>query len=223
MKVILTGCTGLIGSNVLDACLTHPTITSIVALSRHQLPATASSNPKLKVIIMADFGTYPTTVLDAVADADACIWAIGTSDGNHLVRIDYPLAFATALARIRAKQTTALRFVHLSGAVSEVDQSKPLWYMQEARRVGGLGEKALRDFADRKENLELWEGYTVRPGYVYSKNSAGWIGMLLGANYAVREDALATVMVDIAVSGAADRVLENKTVIARAKQLVGEK
>lgn len=74
MKFILTGCTGFIGSEVLSQCLRNPTITSVVALSRRQLPDSVSNDPKLKVVIMKDFNSYSEPVLKELAGADACIW-----------------------------------------------------------------------------------------------------------------------------------------------------
>lgn len=74
MKFILTGCTGFIGCEVLSQCLRNPTITSVVALSRRKLPNAVSNDPKLKVVIMKDFNSYPEPVLKELAGADACIW-----------------------------------------------------------------------------------------------------------------------------------------------------
>ena len=73
MKVILAGATGFIGSETLRQCLKSPSITSVVVLSRRSLPESVTSNPKLKVI-MNDFTTYPDTVLEQLAGAEACIW-----------------------------------------------------------------------------------------------------------------------------------------------------
>ena len=74
-KIILTGATGLIGSEVLQQCLAHPSITSVVVLSRRSLPEPLSKRSKLKVIIHQDFSTsYPLALLEEVVDADACIW-----------------------------------------------------------------------------------------------------------------------------------------------------
>jgi uncharacterized protein YbjT (DUF2867 family) len=73
MKVILFGSTGFIGKEVLNRCLKKPAITSLVALSRRDLPETAE-NPKLKVIIVENFKLYPDSVLGQLKDADACIW-----------------------------------------------------------------------------------------------------------------------------------------------------
>ena len=74
MKVILTGATGFIGSEALRQCLKSPSITSIVALSRRNLPEVVTNNPNLKVLMMKDFTSYPHTLLDELAGAEACIW-----------------------------------------------------------------------------------------------------------------------------------------------------
>lgn len=76
MKIILAGSTGFIGREVLDQCLRHPSITSIIALSRRDFPAhlTREHDPKLKVVIMNDYLSYPDTVLQDMRGAEACIW-----------------------------------------------------------------------------------------------------------------------------------------------------
>jgi uncharacterized protein YbjT (DUF2867 family) len=74
MKVILTGPTGFIGQQVLEQCLQHPSITSVVALSRRELPAPIASNPKLKVSIVDDFLSYSDTLIHDIKGAEACIW-----------------------------------------------------------------------------------------------------------------------------------------------------
>jgi nucleoside-diphosphate-sugar epimerase len=73
MKIILTGSTGFVGSEVLNQCLRNPAIDSIIALSRRKLPDTIS-NSKLKVFLMDDFAMYPQSVVEEIRDADACIW-----------------------------------------------------------------------------------------------------------------------------------------------------
>lgn len=74
MKFILTGCTGFIGGEVLLQCLQNPAITSVIALSRRQLPEAFAKDPKLNVVIIKDFNSYPDSVLEDLKGADACIW-----------------------------------------------------------------------------------------------------------------------------------------------------
>jgi 1-deoxy-D-xylulose 5-phosphate reductoisomerase len=73
MKIILLGSTGFIGKDVLDQCLKNPTITSIIALSRRDLPREVA-NPKLTVVLIKDFKLYPESVLEQLKGAKACIW-----------------------------------------------------------------------------------------------------------------------------------------------------
>lgn len=76
MKVIIAGSTGFIGREVLEQCLQNPSITSIIALARRDLPAsiTSTAGQKLKVAIIKDFLSYPESVLQDIKGADACIW-----------------------------------------------------------------------------------------------------------------------------------------------------
>jgi len=74
MKVILTGCTGFVGSEVLAQCRRKPTITSIVVLTRRPLPDEVRNDPKVESVIMEDFLSYSDTVKKQMAGAQACIW-----------------------------------------------------------------------------------------------------------------------------------------------------
>jgi len=74
MKLILTGATGYIGSEVLAQCLKSPLITSIFVLSRPKLPDLVAKYAKLEVIIIEDFMNYPESVMTQLSGADACIW-----------------------------------------------------------------------------------------------------------------------------------------------------
>jgi uncharacterized protein YbjT (DUF2867 family) len=78
MKLILTGTTGFIGREVLSQALAHPSITSIIALTRHPLPAAfaSSSNPKLQNVLVDDFLNYTPSVLEQLSGADGCIWSV---------------------------------------------------------------------------------------------------------------------------------------------------
>lgn len=73
MKIILTGASGFIGTEVLRQCIQNASVTSVIVLSRREI---SIKDPKLEVVIMADFLTYPDDVRKALADADACIWFV---------------------------------------------------------------------------------------------------------------------------------------------------
>jgi N-acetyl-gamma-glutamylphosphate reductase len=73
MKIILAGSSGFIGAEVLRQCLLHPSITSLVALSRRDLPV---SDPKLKTMIVKDWTQYEPEALKECEGAEACIWYV---------------------------------------------------------------------------------------------------------------------------------------------------
>jgi uncharacterized protein YbjT (DUF2867 family) len=79
MKLIVTGATGLVGTEVIRQSLKNPKITSVIALSRR--PVTVPGNDgedlntdKLKSLVLKDFTHYPDDDKAQLADADACIW-----------------------------------------------------------------------------------------------------------------------------------------------------
>ena len=139
MKIILTGPTGHIGSNVLKAALAHPAITSIVAFSRRQLPISfADPQNKLKVIIQSDFTSYSDETLEACAGAEACIWGmgVGNMETSRTVIVDSTLAAAKAFVDAKvAGEGQKFRFVQLSGMFVEKDRRKKLWFMDEGRKI----------------------------------------------------------------------------------------
>lgn len=145
MKIVLAGTTGFIGREVLAQCISDPSIASIVALSRRDLPAATANNPKLKVVILQDhdFLAYPDSVLQDIRDAQACIWCLGkagipNNETTRKVSVDYTIAAARAFSSVLPNdndETNKFRFVYLSGGIAERDQMKPLWFLQEYRRI----------------------------------------------------------------------------------------
>jgi NAD dependent epimerase/dehydratase family enzyme len=85
MQVILSGSTGFIGSEVLSQALAHPSITSLICITRRALPDSITSNPKVKVIILSDFTKYTPEVLTQLSGSEACIWSVPFSPMPHRV------------------------------------------------------------------------------------------------------------------------------------------
>jgi nucleoside-diphosphate-sugar epimerase len=79
MKLIVAGATGFVGTEVIRQALSHPAVTSVVALARRTTPVPANVGPdanvsKLKSTICNDFEHYSANVKADLAGADACIW-----------------------------------------------------------------------------------------------------------------------------------------------------
>lgn len=74
MKIILSGCTGFIGGEVLAQCRRKTSITSIIVLTRRELPEEISNDPKVVPVIIKDFLNYSDEVKGKMAGASAAIW-----------------------------------------------------------------------------------------------------------------------------------------------------
>jgi nucleoside-diphosphate-sugar epimerase len=81
MKLIVTGASGYVGTEVIRKSLSLPQITSVIALARQavSVPNDLDSQAdvsKLQSIIIKDYNEYPDGVKEFFVDADACIWYI---------------------------------------------------------------------------------------------------------------------------------------------------
>ena len=80
MKIVLTGATGVVGTECIRLALSIPEVTEIVALARRPVAVSDGLGPnadtsKLKTIVLDDFASeYPPDVKNQLQGADACIW-----------------------------------------------------------------------------------------------------------------------------------------------------
>lgn len=135
MKLILTGASGFIGSEVLHQTLQDPAIDSVIALTRRPLKV---DHPKLKVLIVEDFTDIPKDVLAVCAEASACIWTLGSKDMKNLdasrrVNLDYTIAAAKAFVN-GVDSNTRFSFVYMSGVLAVREQDSSPYFLAEARK-----------------------------------------------------------------------------------------
>jgi uncharacterized protein YbjT (DUF2867 family) len=81
MKLIVAGSTGFVATEVIRQAVSHPSITSILALARRATAVPQNVGPgadttKLKSVVCEDFGNYPESVKKELTGADACIWYV---------------------------------------------------------------------------------------------------------------------------------------------------
>ncbi|KAK5677123.1 hypothetical protein LTS10_010312 [Elasticomyces elasticus] len=220
MKIILTGSTGFIGSALLARCLSLPTITSIVVLSRRPLPS-PPPDPRniLSVVLQPDFLTYPPEMLSQLEGAEACIWCLGTPTSGKEVHVDYTLAAATAFARNLAPKVgdgERFTFVHLSGKLCERDQSQSLWFMEEARKMRGGVETSLVEL--EAVHKGVWRSMSARPGGVSKAGVYHGIMDVLVPSWTIGVEELAAGMIDLAVSGEGAHFVENDQLKERGRK-----
>ncbi len=151
IKIIVTGATGLAGSEVVRQAILDDGIAEITALVRRPLPI---QHPKLKIVLHDNYRDYSS--LGAVFEAhDACIWCLGISQTqvpkDEYVKITYDYVVTAAQAMLSANP--ALTFVFLSGmGADSQEKSRTLF-----ARVKGKAENNLK-------RLPFKKLYIARPG-----------------------------------------------------------
>ncbi|KAJ6591483.1 hypothetical protein DFH09DRAFT_906987 [Mycena vulgaris] len=212
MKFILTGASGFVGGEVLAQCRRNPAISSIVVLTRRPLPERVTADPKVQAIVMKDFKIYSTETAKQLEGADACIWSMGARAAVPEVEIEYPLAFARAMAVTRTPHDKPFRYVYCSGVMAERDQSKSLWLFQSVRHIKGAAENSMIAFAD--EHKGRWETYIMKPATVL-RSEGDVLKSMVAVWGTVRVNELAAAMIDIVSQGCQEQTFLNAEIVSR--------
>jgi len=215
----------IISGEVLSQCLRNPAITSLVILSRRSLPEALTEDPKLNVVVMKDFNSYPDSVLRELKGADACIWCMGTTAGDKSLEVDYPLAFGNAFSKTLS-ESKKFRYIYLSGAATERNQDRPLWFKSEMRKMKGQNEQNMLSLASDPKTQGLWDTLIVKAGFVIQKelkNPRDFMGWMLGFKACIRVDELAATLIDAGLNGWKESTLQdNQVMVTRGREVLGK-
>jgi uncharacterized protein YbjT (DUF2867 family) len=210
MKILVTGATGMVGSEVIRQALVDKDISEVYALVRTPLNI---SNPKLKVILHTNFQEYHN-LNNVFSDIQACIWCLGISqfkvpaDEYQVITYDYAVAGAQAILQANAD----VSFVFLSGmGADNAGDSKALF-----ARVKGRTENALDTFPFKKL-------YFARPGGIKSiqkiedrpfyERIVDWffpVLKVIAPKYFIDSEQLAKALIVIAKKGYQNRIVSNE-------------
>ncbi|KAH6854117.1 hypothetical protein B0I37DRAFT_305647 [Chaetomium sp. MPI-CAGE-AT-0009] len=223
MKVIVTGCNGLVGSALVRQCIADDNISHVFALTRKPLDETVVKNAKTTVILHDDFSTLPPELLRQLAGAEGCLWAIGgratqfpDMETYRRVQVDYTLAAAKAFRETLVSQMPQgkqFRFVFCSGKYAEWDQAKSLHFLADTRHVKGQVEQGLCEVADADAD-KRFVVYCARPSGILPADAslpARLTGKLYGA---INVDQLAKALIRVAREGYKERIIENDTLLS---------
>ncbi|KAL2129638.1 hypothetical protein VTI74DRAFT_7495 [Chaetomium olivicolor] len=237
MKLIVAGSTGFVATEVIRQALSNPDITSIVALGRRPaaIPSsldTAANTTKLNSVILKDFDNeYPAEVTKELSGADACIWTIAVLPSQyksmpweHVVKIcrDYPVRGLETISQLAgsAEGKKPLRFIYVSGALAERDQTKKPMMLGEYCLLRGEAETHLLEAA-RKLNGTVQAGI-AKPGLI--TENEGLIPMIKRTMLpfiglpAIRITEIAAALIDQAVNGLEKDTLLNEDMVRIAHQ-----
>jgi len=162
MKIILTGATGFVGSDVLTRLVANPQVAQVTCLTRRPVGAEA---PKVTMILHEDFAAYDPALLDRLADQDACIWALGgkASDlgtPNVFARITH--TFTLALAEgVASRAKAPFTFCYLSGMGADPSETATFPWEKLTRHLKGRTEK---DLGRLQSQYPRFCAHCFRPG-----------------------------------------------------------
>ncbi|RYP83828.1 hypothetical protein DL770_005298 [Monosporascus sp. CRB-9-2] len=219
MKLIVTGATGFVGREVVRQSLTRPEITSVVALARGPVsvsaPAPETLPPgtdasKLRAIEIADYTEYSEDVRRELAGANACIWTVAITPGKSrahdwevVKRVCQTSTLAGLAAMCEAGPARPFRFLYVSGATAERDQTKTPRFMPQYTLMRGETENRVLAYAAAHDGVEAC---AAKPGLIFARSDAlrAALGSLIYWVSGVRTIAvadLARVMLDQVIDG----------------------
>jgi len=237
MKIVITGPTGFVGSEVLAQALSHPDVTHIVLLARHPpSPLPQSPDKTIEAISQHDFSTYPSSLAPKLSGSESILWCLGGKHNNFpdletakRVNVEFIAAFADFIKQHKAEifpEGKKLRVVLCSGGMAEWDQGKDLWFLAETRKMKGAAEKLIfemvGDVNGEQKGMKA-EAFTVRPAVILPiKPTWGeYFHGRIAPSVTVRE--LAAVMVELGVNGSIEHFWESKEIGRLGNQVLKRK
>lgn len=213
-RILVTGATGLAGSEVLRQALSDPEVARVTALARRRPKLT---HAKLEVVLHEDFGSY-ADLAPRLRGHDACVWCLGVSQrdvrAKEYERITFDYAVAAAGAFYGANPDARFCFLSRRGADSS-EKSR----LRFARVKGKAENHLLRHFP---------RVYCFRPGYIRAVHGRPLLSLgrvtdavakrvaNVAPDHVVGADELALAMLHVAKRGALEQVLENSAILALA-------
>lgn len=200
-KALLTGATGMVGSQVLSLLLGDPSVGKVLSVGRRK---TGRQDPKLQEVVHSDFLDFSGLMAELIG-IDVCFYCLGVYQGQVSKEAFYEITcdYQKALTDVLEEASPEATFV-LFGA-SGADTAGKSW--ATFAKAKGRAENLLNGTAFPRK-------YLFRPGYIHptgERQPAGWSYklmvplagglMTLFPNIGITDFALAKAMVATGLNG----------------------
>jgi uncharacterized protein YbjT (DUF2867 family) len=221
MRVLLYGATGMVGQGVLRECLLDPKVTEVVSVGRS---ATGKTHRKLREVVRKDLSDSGGLEAE-LAGFDACFFCLGVSsigmDEAAYSRITYDLTLAAA--RFLAPRNPGMTFVYVSGAGTDAtEKGRSMWARVKGRTENGVLQLFPKGFAFRPGFIQPLDG--IRSKTPLYEGVLTVLRPVLGGLRRLAPTSVTTTrqvgqaMLKVARDGWPTRVLEQKDIVAAARQ-----
>lgn len=218
IRAIVTGATGMVGEGVLQECLQHPDVESVLIVNRKP---SGFVHPKLKEIIHQDFFDI-SAIEDQLKGYNACYFCLGVSSIGMKEPEYYKLTYTLTLnvAQALSKLNPEMTFCYVSGTSTDsTEKGKQMW-----ARVKGKTENDLAKLPFKQE-------FNFRPGLMQAAEGArnvpniykylSWLYPFLHWLFPSKSCTLAEVgqaMINVTLHGYDKQILEVRDIVEVAKR-----
>ncbi len=163
-KILITGATGMVGTQVLEQLLQNENVSQIISIGRRK---TGITNKKLKEIIHADFMNF-SSLKEELINIDVCFYCLGVYQ-NQISNTEYEkitCSYQKALTDILEETSPKATFVLFGAAGADPSEKSRILFA----RVKGKAENLLN-------STKFHEKYIFRPGYIHptgKRKPPGW-------------------------------------------------
>lgn len=213
MKIIVTGATGMAGSEVIRQAIPDPQIDEVTAIVRRPMQL---RDPKIREVIHENFLDY-SGLEEVFKSNDACIWCLGISQTQvskeMYVTITYEYAIAAAAAMLRSNP--GINFVFLSGdGADNSEKSSTLFAKVKGKTENGLAKMSFKKLFFVRAGAIQPIHKNPRAPFIYKLLLPLFPLMkMLAPSKVITSVELARVMLFIAKNGYGKRTIENKELL----------
>ncbi|KAI1400751.1 putative nucleoside-diphosphate-sugar epimerase [Hypoxylon fuscum] len=214
MKLIISGATGFVAREVIRQSLSRREITSVIAVARKpvSIPDKLEDDAdpsKLKSVVVEDYDRYSEETRKEFTGVAACIWTVAITpskskmyDFEEVRRVCQTFTLEGLKAMHQSGVSQPFRFLYMSGAAAERDQSKSPRFQPEYSRMRGDTENKVLALATELdiEATVAKPGFITAPGEILRSITGTMIQWTVGIPSISVVD-LAAVMLDQVVNG----------------------